>query len=446
MDIRVSGDISKVQSSLDFYLQLTSVGSKSIEELRKEYFNKFMSEELERRKALLKGTDSLEEKVSEGRVPDVEEVPNERTSEMVSSGLDFLKFVSESPSRSVEDVQEEPEEEFEWSENDFEWEDEPAEDEVKGSEDDSEEFEWEDEPTDTANDSDEFEWEDEKIDPVPEEKTVEGVENYDFPDDTEFVSHGYYVEEPYPVGKGEEKTEKVEESLPNGVEYVSHGYFVEESRRPQGKPVENVGGEFNFDEESEESDEGFESMEEPEESSNTAEFVFEESEDTIGDSEFIEEETALGDSDDTVDNLGLKEGKSTPNSSDDTVEDFEFEEEEPTPSSSDGIGVSYAEDDEEDWDFFEEEPETGDIVEEDISQVDVSPPPKKVEEIPKFKSEISMEDEGSASVDVPADLREFLRQHPCSPVSYVLKFYSKKEIDKQLALGRVYKKKGKLMI
>ena len=399
-------------------------------------------EELERRKSLLKGTDSLEEKVSVGRISDVEEVPDERTSEMVSSGLDFLKFVSESPSRSVEDVQEEPEEEFEWSENDFEWEDEPAVDEVKSSENDSEGFEWEDEPADSANDSDEFEWEDEKADSVPEEKTVEGVETYDFPDDTEFVSHGYYVEEPYPVGKGEEKTEKVEESLPDGVEYVSHGYFVEESRRPLGKPVENVGGEFNFDEESEESDGGFEFMEESEESSDTAEFVFEES----GDSEFIEEETAVGDSDDTIDDLESKEGKFTSNSSDDTVEDFEFEEEEPTPSSLDGIGVSYAEDDEEDWDFFEEEPETGDIVEEDISQVDVSPPPKKVEEIPKFKSEISMEDEGSASVDVPADLREFLRQHPCSPVSYVLKFYSKKEIDKQLALGRVYKKKGKLMI
>lgn len=446
MDIRVSGDISKVQSSLDFYLQLTSVGSKSIEELRKEYFNKFMSEELERRKALLKGTDSLEEKVSEGRASDADEVPDERTSEMVSSGLDFLKFVSESPSRSVEDVQEEPEEEFEWSDNDFEWEDEPVVNEEKGSENDSEEFEWEDEPADSANDLDEFEWEDEKVDPVPEKKIVEGVENYDFPDDTTFVSHGYYVEEPYAVVKVEEKTEKVEESLPDGMEYVSHGYFVEESRRPPGKPVENVGGEFNFDEESEESDGGFEFMEEPEESSNTAEFVFEESEDMIGDSELIEEETALGDSDDTVDDLESKEGKSTSNSSDDTVEDFEFEEEESTPSSSDGIGVSYAEDEEEDWDFFEEEPETGDIVEEDISQVDVSPPPKKVEEIPKFKSEISMEDEGSASVDIPADLREFLRQHPCSPVSYVLKFYSKKEIDKQLALGRVYKKKGKLMI
>lgn len=446
MDIRVSGDISKVQSSLDFYLQLTSVGSKSIEELRKEYFNKFMSEELERRKALLKGTDRLKEKVFEGMASNVEEVPNERTSEMVSSGLDFLKFVSESPSRSVEDVQEEPEEGFEWSENDFEWEDEPAGEEVKGSENDSEEFEWEDEPANSANDSDEFEWEDEKVDPVPEEKTVEGVESYDFPDNTTFVSHGYYVEEPYPVGKGEEKTEKAEENLSDGVEYVSHGYFVEESRRPPGKPVENVGGKSNFDEESEESDGCFEFMEEPEESSDTAEFVFEESEDTTDDSEFIEEETALGDSDDTIDDLESKEGKSTSNSSDDTVEDFEFEEEESTPSSSDGIGVSYAEDEEEDWDFFEEEPETGDIVEEDISQVDVSPPPKKVEEIPKFKSEISMEDEGSASVDVPADLREFLRQHPCSPVSYVLKFYSKKEIDKQLALGRVYKKKGKLMI
>lgn len=49
-------------------------------------------------------------------------------------------------------------------------------------------------------------------------------------------------------------------------------------------------------------------------------------------------------------------------------------------------------------------------------------------------------------VNIPSDLREFLRQHPNSSVSYVMKYYTKKEIDKQIKMGRVYKKKGKLFI
>lgn len=64
----------------------------------------------------------------------------------------------------------------------------------------------------------------------------------------------------------------------------------------------------------------------------------------------------------------------------------------------------------------------------------------------EVKPEVSMVDDGKGAVDIPKDLRDFIRQHPCSDVSYVMQFYSRKEIEKQIKLGRVYKKKGKLMI
>ena len=61
------------------------------------------------------------------------------------------------------------------------------------------------------------------------------------------------------------------------------------------------------------------------------------------------------------------------------------------------------------------------------------------------KNEVSIEDDGLGA-DVPSDIRTFLKQHPNSDMLYVSKFYPKKEIEKQLKLGRIYKRKGKLFI
>ena len=48
--------------------------------------------------------------------------------------------------------------------------------------------------------------------------------------------------------------------------------------------------------------------------------------------------------------------------------------------------------------------------------------------------------------DEPKDLREFLRKHPHSEVSFVLKYFSKKELQKAIMSGRVIKKGSKLHI
>lgn len=71
--------------------------------------------------------------------------------------------------------------------------------------------------------------------------------------------------------------------------------------------------------------------------------------------------------------------------------------------------------------------------------------PEVTEPVQEVKKEVSIEDDGPGA-DIPSDIRVFLKQHPNSDMSYVLKFYPKKEVDKQLKLGRIYKRKGKLMI
>lgn len=48
--------------------------------------------------------------------------------------------------------------------------------------------------------------------------------------------------------------------------------------------------------------------------------------------------------------------------------------------------------------------------------------------------------------DVPQDIRAFLKKYPNSEISFVLKYYSSKEVNKQLMLGRIFKRKGKLCI
>lgn len=65
-----------------------------------------------------------------------------------------------------------------------------------------------------------------------------------------------------------------------------------------------------------------------------------------------------------------------------------------------------------------------------------------------FKKE-EVEEEASEKEEVivkPINIRDFIKQHPGSSVEYVMRYYSKKEIDKALALGKIYKKNGKLCV
>lgn len=72
-----------------------------------------------------------------------------------------------------------------------------------------------------------------------------------------------------------------------------------------------------------------------------------------------------------------------------------------------------------------------------VPPVPIMPPrqEKKVDAEPKINRE-----------DEPKDLREFLRKHPHSEVSFVLKYFSKKELQKAIMSGRIIKKGSKLHI
>lgn len=80
--------------------------------------------------------------------------------------------------------------------------------------------------------------------------------------------------------------------------------------------------------------------------------------------------------------------------------------------------------------------------------VNTSEPVKSgVQEAPKNKVQKAVyEKPDETVVDVPKDLREFVSKYPNCEISFALKFFSKREIDKQLNLGRLYKRKNRLFL
>lgn len=49
-------------------------------------------------------------------------------------------------------------------------------------------------------------------------------------------------------------------------------------------------------------------------------------------------------------------------------------------------------------------------------------------------------------VVIPTNIRDFIKAHQGSDISYVLQYYKKKDIDKAVSLGKIYKKFGKLYV
>lgn len=66
---------------------------------------------------------------------------------------------------------------------------------------------------------------------------------------------------------------------------------------------------------------------------------------------------------------------------------------------------------------------------------------KVVEEKPKNRV-VEVEEE----IEVPRDLRDFVKLYHNCEMSFALQYFTKKEIDKQLSLGRVFKRKNRLLI
>lgn len=133
------------------------------------------------------------------------------------------------------------------------------------------------------------------------------------------------------------------------------------------------------------------------------------------------------------------------NDSDEYEEEYEEEIED-----SDEYEEEY-EEEIDDTDSYEEPPDEEDILEEPKEQASVSSDNKFISSnnfseraSPPKKEDIAVEE---PSIDeVPKDLRQFLRKYPRCDIKFALKYFSKKEIDKAILIGKIVRRGNKLHI
>ena len=209
----------------------------------------------------------------------------------------------------------------------------------------------------------------------------------------EYTEHGIYLDDLWE----EDAKEEVKDGLVIEEEYVSHGIYLEDlPDEPEGETVENEDYYNDWKSDEEEYNEDWDDY-------NNELFEGEEEEYEVEREEYegTEEESLV-------------------------EEEYEVEREEYKDTGEEGLVEEEFLEESVDG-IIEEVPEEGIVVSKE-SDLDL---------------EVSKEED---PINVPNDLREFLRQHPNSELSYVTQFYTKKEIEKQIKLGRVYKKRGKLFI
>lgn len=85
------------------------------------------------------------------------------------------------------------------------------------------------------------------------------------------------------------------------------------------------------------------------------------------------------------------------------------------------------------WKGFEEDT--------DVKDTAVTEPIERVN-----SNKLNTIEEEVEKVNVPREVRDFLKKHPGSTVAYVEQYYSRKEIERNIKLGKIYRKKGKLFI
>lgn len=202
------------------------------------------------------------------------------------------------------------------------------------------------------------------------------------------------------------------------VEQLENGGILEEQEYE-----EEQGLEFEFDSDDNEEDEYEEEYEEEVEDSDEYEEEDSDEEYEIEDSDEYEEEyEEVEDSDEY----------------EEEVEDSnEYEEE--------------YEEEIEDTDSYEELPDEEDMLEEPKEQASVSSDNKFISSdnfseraSPPKKEDIAVEE---PSIDeVPKDLRQFLRKYPRCDIKFALKYFSKKEIDKAILIGKIVRRGNKLHI
>lgn len=446
--VRVKGNLDSLQANIDFYLQITSTGYMRVEDLRKEFFREFMKEEKERMLEIQGYSRGTEEEITPTYVDDVidegeDDIWNDEESEpLVEEGnvgagaslfMQMVQGMKMSCGESAPDIEkpdatdETYEEDESYTDYDVYAEEETVQDDDIGSSPD--EFS-EEQDEYLSDEEDEYQSHGtylEDVEYLEDAGNIEdttGTEDLDDIDEEEFADaeeEGYYEDEVDPDQSEYIDADDLfeEEGTQAGYEepqleedgYCSNGVFVEECESvSDGLNVVQSGIEEVQD--TDDVDDGFQYYEDTDDGYGIPEELkeFDEGfEEVDGDDEELDTNNLFDDSYDSPDGTVFEDGQYDEDISD----------------GDDLFDNTYEEPDDIDW---------------------LNEGNKGTKEESLFDNSFVEESKPEEKVEVPSDIRKFLREHPMSTIDYVLQYYSKKDVDKALALGRIYKRKGKLMI
>lgn len=525
--VNIEGSLSDIQSGLDFYMQITSIGSiSSIEELRRKFFRDFALERAERdlamqewSKSLLEGISSGDETISdiplredliEGTLDSESEIESEVDSEVeneikseieseiesecetVSNGIDLDSFDEEADSKGSDKAIEEKSrgkgtitklntDTEELDRNFLDWLDSVSDDSNSSNKSESQSSKDEIEKDRQAfierrnkrleEQHKRREERDKRLKEVREDRETEEAArtevSKDFGKEKELV-----VDDGVTVLRPDTTIEELERQ---GFECVEHGIDLE-SWEPEEEAIEGTSDKSD-------SSEGVEELvgvvwDEEEDEPDGNSWVEAEDEDELDEGEGEESDKEPVESESTGNAwerfFGTEDGEEAEDESEDENDSdswFEsisgsFSEKEKVaeppmkelPKSKEPEkDLSKADDSDDGFDWLFESSKDSDFLDNSFTGTT-----KKVEK-PKNSSMFinlnSIEEdsdkplEGKSSgaepkkdTEVPKDLRDFIRQHNNVTIEFAMQYYSKKEIERNIALGRVYKRKGKLMI
>lgn len=279
----------------------------------------------------------------------------------------------------------------------------------------------------------------------------------------------------------DEEEEQNEEGVSESVEVdsqVADDTYEEEYSESEDEEEDYEDEDFYVDVTDDESDEDYEDSEDEEEYEDLEDDSDEEYDDSEEDDESYEDEDSYIDvtEEDSDEDDSDEEYEEESEDSDDSEEEYEDSEdedlEEEYVEDDEDLDESYEEDDEE-YEDYSEDSEEDEAIEEEVSDVEQQEvlPAKPIvkpkfyvpdidddtEDVASFiesrqekqeKVEVPTQESTpvarAPSMQVPTDLRSFLRAHPNCKIDEVLKYFSKREIESEILKGRIIKRNGTL--
>lgn len=263
----------------------------------------------------------------------------------------------------------------------------------------------------------------------------------------------YYNNDTEEFNQEIEEIEGVFNTVENHATVYEDSSDTAESYDSEEDDEDSYGDDYSSDEDDEDSYGDDYSSDDEEEDSYDDDYSSEEDNDSYGDDYNSEDD----EEDSYEDDYSSEDDEEDSYDDDYSSDEDDYTSDEDDEDEEDSYGDDYSSDGDDEEDSYEDDDYVSDD-EEDSSEVEfeenierpIEPVPTPIDMVSRNKKDTPQVIEKSETVvnreEEPRDLREFVRKHPRCEVSFALKYFSRKEIEKYLMMGKILKKGTKLHI